>query len=493
MDSKRHISFQWKVFVPVTVCMWVVIIGTLVWQIDRVRSVRDEMMYEQLSVLGTALVELSEDGDTTGFDRLAHFISRYYSTDEHYDPMNVRVVDMTTDTLVKSYGTTIRPGFKMPREKQGTLTIPADQLNADFDEDDGQFIYTMHAAPFSDKKIYVILNYTKGMQEMMESRFTNFWLVFIAIGILATIVAYVTTAYFGRSLKLLRNFAYQASTNPDFVLTDEAELPHNELGDITKEIINIYNQRKFESNRWEEEHAVAQIALEEKERLKRELTGNINHEFKTPIGVIKGLVDTILADPNMPEPIRLKFMTDIESNVTRLANLIEDMTAMTKLESGSKVPSLKVINFREFVENLSRDVDQTKLLEGKMTFTYELPDNCIIEANESLLHTVLMNLVKNAAAYSEGSICRLIQTREDEKFYYFSFYDNGVGVAPEHLAHLFERFYRVNAGRSRSLGGTGLGLPIVLAIIKAHGGFIEVLNHFPTGLEFEFSLPKYKG
>ncbi len=491
MDSKRHISFQWKVFVPITVCMWVVIIGTLIWQIDRVRSVRDEMMYEQLSVLGTALVELTEEQDTTGFDRMAHFISKYYSQDEHYDPMNVWVVDMTTDTLVRSYGSTIRPGFKMPKEKQGTLTIPPEQLNPDFD-DDGQFIYTMHAAPFSDKKIYVILNYTQGMQAMMEARFTNFWLVFLAIGILATIVAYVTTSYFGKSLKLLRNFAYQASNDPNFILTDEVELPHNELGDITKQIINIYTQRTRESERREEEHRIAQNALEEKERLKRDLTGNINHELKTPIGVIKGLVDTIVNSPEMPEPIRRKFMVDIQNNVTRLTNLIEDITAITKLESGAKLPLTNEINFREFAEAFTEYLEQSKVLQDKMTFTYDLPDNCIIEANESLLHTVLLNFVKNSVAYSEGSMCRLILTKEDDNFYYFAYYDNGIGVPPEHLPHLFERFYRVNAGRSRNLGGTGLGLPIVESSVKAHGGFIEALNHFPTGLEFNFSLPKYK-
>lgn len=490
MDSKRHISFQWKVFVPVTVCMWVVIIGTLIWQIQRVHSLRDEMMYEQLSMLGTALVEISEDNDSIGFDNMAHFISKYYSQNEHYDPMNVWVVDMTTDSLVRSYGSTIRPGFKMPKAKQGTLTIPPEHLNPDFD-DDGQFIYTMHAAPFSDKKIYVILNYTKGMQEMMEARFTNFWLVFIAIGILATIVAYIITSYFGKSLKQLRTFA-QASNDPKFILTDEIELPDNELGDITKQIIESFNQRTNESERRKKEHEIAKHAMEEKERIKRDLTGNINHELKTPIGVIKGLVDTIVKSPDMPEPLRQKFMSDIQKNVTRLTDLIEDITAITKLEVGAKLPSTKEINFRDFVKEFSDYLENNNVLQEKMTFNYDLPEHCIIDANESLLHTVLLNFVKNSVAYSEGSMCRLIFTKEDEDFYHFAYYDNGIGVPPEHLSHLFERFYRVNAGRSRNLGGTGLGLPIVETSIKAYGGYIEVLNHFPSGLEFNFSIKKHK-
>lgn len=492
MALRKRISFQWKVFVPMAVCMWIVIIGTLLWQIDRVRNVRDEMMYEQLSVMGTALVELCEDQDTAGVDRFAEFSARYYRTNEPYDPLTIWITDMNTDTLVKNFGNTIRPGFKMPKEKQGTMTIPADQLNPDFD-DEARFIYTMHAAPFSDKRIYVLLNYTKHMQAMIEARFTNFWLVFVAIGILATIMAYVTTAYFGRSLRLLRNFTYQASNDPNFILTDDVVLPHNELGDITKQIIKIYTQRTIESERREEEHRLAQSALEEKERLKRDLTGNINHELKTPVGVIKGLVDTIVANPDMPEATRRKFMIDVQNNVTRLTNLIQDITAITKLEAGGKYSVTQKLDFHDFAESFSEYLDTSGVLQDKMTFTYDIPKHCMINGNESLLNSVLLNFVKNSVAYSEGTMCKLILTKEDDDFYYFAYYDNGIGVPPEHLPRMFERFYRVNAGRSRNLGGTGLGLPIVEATIKALGGKIEVLNHFPTGLEFDFSLPKYKG
>lgn len=492
MALKKRISFQWKVFVPMVVCLWVVIIGTLLWQIDRVRSVRDEMMYEQLSMVGSAMAELSEQQDSTGMDRMANFAGKYFRNDEHYDPLSIWITDMNTDTLVHRYGSSINTDYKMPKEKQGTIEIDADKLSPDFDEDT-RFIYTMHAAPFSDKRIYVLLNYTKRMQQMMTARFTNFWLIFLAIGFLATLVAYVTTSYFGNNLKLLRNFVYQASSDPDFMLTDDVPLPHNELGDITKEIIKIYTQRTAESEKREEEHRIAQQALEEKERIKRDLTGNINHELKTPIGVIKGLVDTIVGDPNMPEALRRKFMIDVQNNVGRLTNLIEDITAITKLEAGGRYSNTKEIDFNDFVGKFSEFLDKSNVLQDKMTFTYELPERCMIEANESLLQTVLLNFVKNSVAYSEGTMCKLITTKEDNDFYYFAYYDNGIGVPPEHLPRMFERFYRVNSGRSRNLGGTGLGLPIVEATIKAFGGSIEVLNHFPSGLEFNFSLPKYKG
>lgn len=475
------------------VAMWAVILGTLFWQMDRVRSVRDEMMFEQLSMIGTRLVELyDEQQDSTEVENFANFAANYFRGDEHYDPLNIMIMDMNNDTsAIKRIGSTINPGFKIPKDKQGAMMIPAEQLNTEFDEDT-RFLYSMHAAPFSDKKILLVLCYTKPMQDMINARFTNFWLVFVAIGILATLMAYVTTSYFGKSLKLLRNFAYQASNDPNFILTDDVVFPHNELGDITKEIIKIYTQRTVESEKREQEHRIAQKALEDKERLKRDLTGNINHELKTPVGVIKGLVDTIVSNPDMPDNTRRKFMTDIQNNVDRLTNLITDITAITKLEAGGKLSNIKEIDFHDLVYKFSEFIEKGGVLQDKMTFTYDVPLNCKIEGNESLLHTVLLNFVKNSVAYSEGTMCRLIMTREDDDFYYFSYYDNGIGVPAEHLPRMFERFYRVNAGRSRNLGGTGLGLPIVEATIKACGGQIEVLNHFPTGLEFKFSLVKSK-
>ena len=492
MDLKKHISFQWKVFLPMVVFLWIVIIGTLLWQIDRVRNVRDDMMYEQLSMVGSAMAELSEMQDSTGLERMANFAGKYFRSDEHYDPLSIWIMDMNTDTLVKRYGYSINADYIMPKEKQGTITIEADKLNPDFDEDT-RFIYTMHAAPLSDKRIYVLHNYTKHMQEMMDANFTNFWLIFIVIGLLTTLVVYVTTSYFGKNLKLLRNFVYEASKNPNFILTDDVPLPKNELGDITRQIIDLYTQRNTESKLRESEQSMTHSVLEQNTKIKYELTGNINHELKTPIGVIKGLVDTLVANPDMPEEQRKKFMLNMKNHTDRITNLIDDLTAISKLDGIGKFPNTVAIDFNTFITTFVNYLEISRTLRDKMTFSYELPSHCVVEANESLLQTVLLNFVKNSVAYSEGTMCKLIVTKEDSDFYYFAYYDNGVGVPPEHLPRMFERFYRVNVGRSRNLGGTGLGLSIVQNAIIAFGGDVSVQNHFPSGLEFNFTLPKYKG
>ena len=492
MALKRRISFQWKFFLPQVIGVWVVIIGTIFWQLDRVRSVRDEMIYDQLMVHGQHIVNLYEKGDTAGVEEFTDFLNDFYSESEDYDPLNIWITDINKDSVVMRVGSDLLPSFELPKNKQGIIRVPADELNSHSAVYDDRFVYSVHASPKMKKRIYLMLPYTRRLQEVVSSRTTYYWLTFTLMGLVITIITYVACAYFGRSLRLLKNFAVKASSDPNFVVTDEVTFPHNELGEISTEIINIYNQRALEMRRREKEHAVALHAVEEKERIKRDLTGNINHELKTPVGVIQGYIDTIVSSPDMDEATRKKFLEKVQQNVHRLTDLINDITAITKIESGRKLVNIEDINFHDFCFSFSNLVDESGVLKDKMTFSYEIPLNCVVEGNASLLNTVFLNFVKNSAAYSEGTLCRLIYVKQDDDFYYFQFYDNGIGVPPQHLPHMFERFYRVNAGRSRSTGGTGLGLAIVEVTIHSLGGEISVTNHFPTGLEYNFSLPKAK-
>ncbi len=127
---------------------------------------------------------------------------------------------------------------------------------------------------------------------------------------------------------------------------------------------------------------------------------------------------------------------------------------------------------------------------GNMKFEYSVPLDCKIMGNYNLLTGMLMNLVRNASAYSGGNLCELIMLEETEMFYKFVFRDNGKGVGEEHISHLFERFYRVDSGRARKAGGIGLGLPIVQSTVTAHGGTITVANRKSGGLAFYFTLHK---
>ena len=128
--------------------------------------------------------------------------------------------------------------------------------------------------------------------------------------------------------------------------------------------------------------------------------------------------------------------------------------------------------------------------EHKMTFDNQLPERIVVKGNRSLLYSVFRNLTDNAIAYAGEGRTMTLEAKEQGNKWHFIFRDNGQGVPPEHLARLFERFYRVDKGRSRKMGGTGLGLAIVKNAVLLHGGTIRVSNLPEGGLKFEFTIKK---
>ena len=193
----------------------------------------------------------------------------------------------------------------------------------------------------------------------------------------------------------------------------------------------------------------------------------------------------------MNEESRKRFIAKALEHVNRLVNLIADVSAITRLEEGGDLINTEPVNFHDLVYTLANDFEASGSL-GSMTFDFDIPLGTEIMGNYNLLTGAIINLAKNAASYSKGTVCELCLTGEDDKFYTFEFRDDGVGVGEEHIPHLFERFYRVDSGRSRKAGGTGLGLPILHNTIIAHGGRISVANRQTGGLVFTFTLPKTK-
>ena len=148
------------------------------------------------------------------------------------------------------------------------------------------------------------------------------------------------------------------------------------------------------------------------------------------------------------------------------------------------------VNLTGMMQNILNEV-ALELEEKQITASNLLPQGLSVSGNASLLYSIFRNLTDNAIAYAGTGISITARCfREDERFYYFSFSDTGIGVAPEHLSRLFERFYRVDKGRSRKLGGTGLGLAIVKNAVILHGGTIFAKNNPGGGLEFIFTLCK---
>lgn len=229
---------------------------------------------------------------------------------------------------------------------------------------------------------------------------------------------------------------------------------------------------------------------EEQARLKRQLTQNIAHELKTPVSSIQGYIETILNTPNIPENTARTFLERSYAQSTRLSTLLRDISVLTRMDEAPNMVEKECVDINLMVENIINEVT-LGLEEKNIKVNNMLASDIRITGNYSLIYSIFRNLMDNAIAYAGTNISVTINCfRENEDFYYFSFSDTGSGVAEEHLTRLFERFYRIDKGRSRKLGGTGLGLAIVKNAVMFHRGTIFAKNSPNGGLEFIFSLHK---
>ncbi|MBQ7350899.1 MAG: two-component sensor histidine kinase [Bacteroides sp.] len=228
----------------------------------------------------------------------------------------------------------------------------------------------------------------------------------------------------------------------------------------------------------------------EQARLKKQLTQNIAHELKTPVSSIQGYLETIVNNPELSREKLDQFISRSYAQSNRLTHLLSDISLLTRMEEAPNMTEKETVNLSVIVQNIMNEVT-LQLEEKNITVQNLLPSDLKIQGDPSMLYSIFRNLTDNAIAYAGTQITVTIRCfRQGEKFYYFSFADTGSGVSPEHLGRLFERFYRVDKGRSRKLGGTGLGLAIVKNAVLLHGGSIFAKNNPNGGLEFIFTLSK---
>ena len=228
----------------------------------------------------------------------------------------------------------------------------------------------------------------------------------------------------------------------------------------------------------------------EQARLKKQLTQNIAHELKTPVSSIQGYLETIVNNPDLSRDKLDQFIARSYAQSNRLTHLLSDISLLTRMEEAPNMTEKESVNLHQMVQNIFNEV-ALQLEEKQIKTQNLLPANLYIKGNPSLLYSIFRNLTDNVIAYAGTDIHITIRCfRQGEKFYYFSFADTGIGVTSEHLGRLFERFYRVDKGRSRKLGGTGLGLAIVKNAVLLHEGSIFAKNNPEGGLEFIFTLSK---
>ena len=231
-----------------------------------------------------------------------------------------------------------------------------------------------------------------------------------------------------------------------------------------------------------------QKAEQQSQKLKKQMTSNIAHELRTPVTSIRGYLETIIACPDMAPEKKLMFVEKAYNQTLRLTELITDMALISKMEERSEKLRKEEIDLYD-VANEVFDEFEDKIVEKGNIVENMLSPGTHLVANRSLVYTIIRNLVENTLKYAgDGVTMHLECYSKIENFCYLTYYDTGAGVPEDHLEKIFERFYRIDEGRARDVGGSGLGLSIVKNAVKFHGGSVRVINRQWGGLQFFFSL-----
>jgi signal transduction histidine kinase len=223
------------------------------------------------------------------------------------------------------------------------------------------------------------------------------------------------------------------------------------------------------------------------ETIRRDFVANVSHELKTPLTVISGFAETLL-DPDIEEPQRKQFIGTIQSNVVRMQRIVDDLLDLARYESGGWVPNPATVDVKVAATEALALVQAEASRRGLTLHSDVAADAERATADPTALRQILQNLVENAVRYTSTGTVTIFAHRQNSGTV-IGVRDTGIGIPREHLPRIFERFYRVDAGRSREAGGTGLGLAIVKHLAEAHGGAVHATSTVGVGTEIAVFFP----
>ena len=584
---KHFVSFSGKLFISVITLFISLAACFIIYQYHREKEYKRELLHAQLQKYN-ALIE-SKLGSIIDTIAMNDYINQ-----QEIEDLRVTVVNMDGDVLYDSYqNDSAHLENHLNRPEVQTALDNGTGFSVRRTSETTGLPYFYSATRYNDHIIRSALPYNISLTNNLRADSHFFWFA-VVITLLLLAFFYRFTRKLGASISRLREFAMHADRNEAIEQEMGTNFPHNELGDISQHIIQIYKrlhetkedlyiereklfkhlqisheglgiftknkkeilvnnlftqyinlisdsnletaEEVFEINEFKEitefinkapirsiekgekrmsisinkngrffiieciifqdmsfEININDVTLEEEQvRLKRQLTQNIAHELKTPVSSIQGYLETIVNNDSIPQEKVNTFLERCYAQSNRLSRLLRDISVLTRMDEAANMIDMETINISTLVYNIINEVS-LELEEKEITVINSLKKDILIRGNYSLLYSIFRNLMDNAIAYAGTKFKINVNCfREDEKFYYFSFADTGVGIAPEHLNRIFERFYRVDKGRSRKLGGTGLGLAIVKNAVMIHGGSISAKNNMNGGLEFVFTIAKGK-
>ena len=451
-----------------------------VYQYKREKEYKIDILHSRLQMYNYEMVQ------TVGKDSMScsrRF--RDYVVHHQMEGLRVSVIDKEGRVIFDSYDTDVEA---LGNHLQRTEIQQALREGSGYDikrmSQSTHETYFYSATRFDDVIVRAAVPYSAELTRSLQADNTYIYYSGV-LTLLLGIVLYYITHRISRHIGYLREFAVKAEEGEKLDHELERRLPDDELGDISHTIIMLY---------WKLRHSE-----EEKVRIKRQLTQNAAHELKTPAASIHGYLESIIDNPDMPEDKKKHFLERCFAQSERMNKLLLDMSALTKLDEIDDDRSEARQAYRpvDVLQIIQSALDDTalQLQEKGIAPSLQLPQHVEVLGDQSLIYSIFRNLIDNAIAYATGASLLSITCAEVEKegrhFYEFIVSDNGQGVEAQHLTHLFERFYRVDKGRSRKLGGTGLGLAIVKNAVVAHGGQATALSTPGGGLTIRFTLARF--
>ena len=589
VTQKHFLSFSRKLFLSVISLFLVFAICFIAYQYQREREYKIELLNTKLQDYNSRLYEQLDE------QAIDSEIINGYVNNHILEDLRVTLIDMEGNVVYDSYPSHNRQIENHQNRPEVQKAIKhGNGYDVRRTSETTGLPYFYSATRYKDYIVRSALPYNVSLINNLQADPHYLWFTII-VTLLLVIIFYKFTNKLGTSINQLREFAMRADRNEPIEMAMQSAFPHNELGEISQHIIQIYkrlhetkealyiereklithlqisheglgiftkdkkeilvnnlftqysnlisdsnletteevfainelkeiihfinkNQQERSRGKGEKRMSVTinkngrtfiveciifqdasfEISIndvtqeEEQVRLKRQLTQNIAHELKTPVSSIQGYLETIVSNENIPREKINVFLERCYAQSNRLSRLLRDISVLTRMDEAASMIDMERVDISVLVGNIINEVS-LELDEKHITVINSLKKSIQIKGNYSLLYSIFRNLMDNAIAYAGTNIQININCfRKDEKFYYFSFADTGIGVSPEHLNRLFERFYRVDKGRSRKLGGTGLGLAIVKNAVIIHGGNISAKNNQGGGLEFVFTLAKEK-
>ena len=251
------------------------------------------------------------------------------------------------------------------------------------------------------------------------------------------------------------------------------------------------NEAEHDVQEWAENKDKKIANLQELADYRRNYIGNVSHEMKTPIFNVQGYIHTLLDGAINDPEVNISFLTKAARNVDRLQHIVEDLETISKLEAGKMVLDLQTFDLYQLAAEVFEELEIKALnKQAKLSFKLGASKGFYVRADKEYIRHVLNNLINNSIKYGKIGGSTKIGFYDMDKVILTEVSDNGIGIAQNHLQHLFDRFYRVDRNRSREVGGTGLGLSIVKHILEAHNQSVQVRSTENVGTTFSFTLEK---